>query len=412
VFLEDKIRCQMTEQPILARAVAAQPLRLPRSAGISRIESGITATSPHRLAMSVAAAGLLVHLALVAFYLLKNEGRIEYFVHIGKESPVASTARRTLGNDVLLPHLDGHDGQFFWVQAHDPLLLRSKSTGGLFDVPTYRAQRVAYPLVGSIWLIGGERALLWGLLLTNLAVVALGGYAATRIVLELGGPARAGLAFALNPAIVSAVTFDTSDAMALGFLLVSVFAITRHRIRWAVAAGTIAALTKEPSLLALAGIALFARGIDRRDRAALLTVPVLAVTAWFAYVHWRLDTASVEVTQFSAPFYGYYEAVQLVWRPMGNWNDAILSLLLLPVAALVLVRFCRRHTLLMSAAMPFALMLPFLSVVVVDLSINSLRALAPAISFLILDCYGERSSNRMLKTHENAERAETAESFS
>jgi hypothetical protein len=79
---------------------------------------------------------------------------------------------------------------------------------------------------------------------------------------------------------------------------------------------------------------------------------------------------------------------------MGNWTDAILSLLLVPVAWLVLVRFWRRRTLLLSAAMPFALMLPFLSVVVLDLSINSLRALAPAVSFLILDYYGERSSAR------------------
>ncbi len=402
----------MTVQPIQARAAAAQPHRQRRSAEFSGIESGITATSPHRLAIGVAAAGLLVHLALVAFYLLKYEGRIEYFVHFGKESPVASAARETLGNDVLVPHLDGHDGQFFWVQAHDPLIVRGNSTGALFDVPTYRAQRVAYPLVSSIWLICGERALLWGLLLTNLAVLAVGGYSATRVALGLGGPARAGLAFALNPAIVSSVTFDTSDAMALGFLLVSIFAITRHRITWAVAAGTVAALTKEPSLLALAGIAVFARGIDRRARAALLVIPMLAVTAWFAYVHWRLGTSSLEVTQFSAPFYGYYYAFQRVWHPMGNWNDAILSLLLLPVAAFVLVRFCRRRTLLMSAAMPFALMLPFLSVVVLDLSINALRALAPAVSFLILDCYGERSSNRMPKTHGHAERAETAESFS
>ncbi len=230
---------------------------------------------------------------------------------------------------------------------------------------------------------------------TNLSVVAIATYAAARIVLQLGGPARAGLAFALNPAIVIAVTLDTSDAMALGLLLLSIFAITRRRIRWAVIAGTVAALTKEPSLLALAGIALCAQGIDRRHRAALLGVPMLAVATWFAYVHWRLGTSAVQVTQFSAPFYGYYEAYKACWRPMGSWDNALLAVLLLPIAALVVVRFWRRGTLLLCAAVPFALMVPFLGAVVLNLSTDCLRAFAPAVSFLILDYYGERGSRRL-----------------
>jgi hypothetical protein len=356
---------------------------------ISQAESRGEATSSHRFAIRVAGAGLLVHLALAGFFLLQQKGRIEYFIHFGKESPVVSMARHTLGNDVLVPHLDGHDGQFFWVQAHDPLLVNGDSNAKLFDIPAYRNQRVAYPLLSSVWRVGGERGLLWGLLLTNLLMVAVGGYAATRIALELGAPHRAGLAFALNPAVFSAVWFDTSDAMALGFLLLAVFAISRNRLGWAVAAGTVAALTKEPSLLGLAGIAFFARGFDRRTRAAFLVIPTAAAAGWLVYVRSSLGWPE-QITQFSAPFYGYYDAYWRGWRPVGNWDDAILSTLLLPLAALVLVRFWRHRTLLLAAAVPFALMLPFLSAVVLDLSSNSLRAFAPALTFLILDYYAER----------------------
>src|SRR5206468_11612964 len=133
----------LTERVVLTRAASAQRQKVSRSPVVSGIQSAITAITPHRVAMSVAAAGLLVHVVLVAFHLFQHEGRIEYFVHFGEQSPVMTLARRTLGNEVLVPHLDGHDGQFFWVQAHDPLLLHGKSTGKFFDVPTYRAQRLA-----------------------------------------------------------------------------------------------------------------------------------------------------------------------------------------------------------------------------------------------------------------------------
>jgi len=63
-----------------------------------------------------------------------------------------------------------------------------------------------------------------------------------------------------------------------------------------------------------------------------------------------------------------------------------------PVAVVAIVRYCRRGTLLLAAALPFALMLPFLDGVVLSLSINSLRALAPALSFLIVDYYCDRGS--------------------
>jgi hypothetical protein len=347
-----------------------------------------------QLALRGAAVGLLAHLSLVGFFLLNNAGRIEYFVHFGTESPVISWARDILGDDVLVPHLDGHDGQFFWVQAHDPLLVNADSMSGLFDRPTYRTQRVAYPLVSSVWRLGGERALLWGLLTTNLMIVALGGYAASRIALTLGAPVRAGLAFALNPAVVVAVSYDTSDAMALAFLLLAVLAVGRHQLAWAAALGTVAVLTKESSLLALAGIAFFAPTIDHRSRAAVLIVPGAAAAGWFVYVHWRLGSSGVQLREFSAPFYGYYDAYRRGWYAIGNWEDAILAALLLPLAALTLGRFWGRPTLLLSAAVPYALMVPFLSADVLGLTNSSLRAFGPALTFLLLDYYGKRRSVR------------------
>jgi hypothetical protein len=154
-----------------------------------------------------------------------------------------------------------------------------------------------------------------------------------------------------------------------------------------VLAGTVGVLTKEPTLLGLAGVALLAPAVGRRARVALVGVPGAAAAAWFVYAHWRLAWPSAGVQEFAAPFYGYYQAYTKGWRPVGNWADAIVAVLLIPLACAVLVRFYRRRSLLLAAAVPFAAMLPFLSAQVFDLADNSLRALGPAITLLALDLY-------------------------
>lgn len=341
-----------------------------------------------RTALRYAAVGLVVHLALVAVFLLKYDRNPEYFVHFGRQGSVMPLARKLFGRELLVPHKDGHDGQTFWLLARDPLLLHGNRDAHLYDRPGYRAQRIGYSALAAPWrLIGGEHALFWGLLLTNLAMVLLGGYVAALIAFELRAPPRAALALALNPAVITAVILDTSDTMALAFLLLALYLLLRHRTGWAVAAGTVGVLAKEPTLLGLAGVALLAPVLDRRTRVALVGIPGAAAGAWFLYAHWRLGWPSAGIQEFAAPFYGYYEAFMKGWRPIGNWADAIVAVLLIPLAWVVLARFRRRPSLLLAAAVPFAAMLPFLSGQVFDLADNSLRALGPAITLLALDFY-------------------------
>lgn len=350
-----------------------------------------------RSAARIALTGLLVHLALVAAFLLRFDGNPEWFVHFGRKGSVLPVARRVLGATVLVPHTDGHDGQAFWLLARDPLLTRPDDVGPYLDRPAYRAQRILYPALAAPWRLAGERGLLWGLLAVNLAAVAVGGYLTALLARELGAPERAGLAFALNPAVIVGVLLDVSDPLMLALLVLAMLCLLRRHWTAAAVAAAAASLAKEQALFALAAAALFWRGFPSRPRMRVLASAVLAVGAWALYQRWRLGWPPSQIQEFSWPLWGYVDAYLRGWRHFNNWADATVAAALWPLAWVTIQRWRRERSLLTVSALPYALYVPVLSAQVVDLAINALRAVGPLLTVLALDAYreaNERSARR------------------
>ncbi|MBN2361126.1 MAG: hypothetical protein JXR83_16845, partial [Deltaproteobacteria bacterium] len=82
------------------------------------------------------------------------------------------------------------------------------------------------------------------------------------------------------------------------------------------------------------------------------------------------------------------------WYGAGNWASALFALALLPLAVLGTRWWIARRNLLLAAAVPFLWLVPFLSAPVLDLSLNSLRAVAPAVTLLIIDGYAAAARAR------------------
>jgi hypothetical protein len=345
-----------------------------------------------RLALRWAGVALAAHLAISGVMLAVNDGQAEWFLHLGDEGPALPLVRDVLGEDVVIPHHDdGHDGPYFWLLARDPLLSDADTALRYLDRPAYRSQRIAYPVLSSPWGVAGEEALVWGMLVTNLLAVAVGAYGATLLAVALGAPARAGLAYGGSPATIAGVLLDGSDALALAAVVWALYFLVRRRIGAAVAVGALAVLAKEPMLLALGGVALLAPGVPRRWRVALVAAPAAAAAAWALYARSRLGWPPSQVEEFTVPFGGYLDAYRRGWRPIGNWSDAVLALALVPLAVGTCVLWWRRRTLLLSAAVPFAVLVPFFTAQVLNLPDNSLRAIGPLMTLVWLSAYVPRA---------------------
>ena len=345
-----------------------------------------------RSAARVALAGFAINLVLVVL-LLAARGDPAWFTHFGSDEPVSPHARAALGKDVVVQGPKGHDGQVFWAIAHDPLLLDGTRVAADLDRPAYRSQRILYPALVSPWGLAGEDALLWGLIATNLVVVLIGGYWAAVFAQDVGAPVRAGLAFALNPLVLLAVALDFADALALALVVGALVAVGRSRWTVALAAGTAAVLTKETSLLALVAIAALLSQLPRVRRIALVGVPVAAMVAWGLYARWRLGWPRSDVHEFSAPLVGFVDMMRDFYPERSGVADVAVAFALIPLALWIGVRWWKRRTLALTAALPFAVLVPFLGGPVLYLPINSLRAIGPAITLLVIDLYAERQSN-------------------
>jgi hypothetical protein len=338
-------------------------------------------------ARRIALVGLVVNVALVVV-LLTARGGPQWFVDFGSDEPVSPHARAVFGSDFDAQGPKGHDGQVFWAMARDPLLLDADRVAADLDRPAYRTQRMLYPALVAPWRIGGEQALLWGLIAVNLAAVALGTYAAARLAQHVGAPVRAALAFALNPLVLVAVAMDVADALALALVVGCVLGIARRQWAAATALAVLAVLAKESSFAIVVAVAALAPAVPRSRRISLVAVPALVGAAWALYARARLGWPPSQVQEFTAiPFKGFRDAIRFYYPDRSTVFDLVASFALIPVAAWTVVRWWHRRTLLMTAALPMALMVPFVAAPVVYLALNSVRAVGPALTFLVMDLY-------------------------
>jgi hypothetical protein len=346
--------------------------------------------------LTTAMLGTAILLGMVLLMALQFPGRPEWFVSFGGQGNYTPYARDVLGEDVMVTLADGHDGQAFWLQARDPALLQSEATADVFDRPVYRAQRMLYPTLAAPFRLAGDEALLWGLVLVNLAVVAGGTYVSARLAVNRGAPAILGLAFALNPLVLVAALMDLGDALGLALLMATVLALREDRFRTALLCAVGAVLAKEVFLLPLGAIALLSiDGLSWRRRAELLVLPALSAGLWGLYVRWRFDWAPTKVGELTpVPLKGFVDAYRVEWSVVHDWIHAIVAVALLALSAMVVVRWCRRRTLELTAALPFALLVPMLSLGVISLWMNSIRAFGPAITLLAIDWYATSDHRR------------------
>jgi hypothetical protein len=304
---------------------------------------------------------------------------------------VAAYAKSILGDDIVVPFDEGQDGVTYWMFARDPLVTQPDELNLHANNPVYRGQRMLYPTLAAPWRLGGEQTLLWGLLLTNLAVVFAGAYLSARLAQQVGAPERVGLVYALSPAVVLSVMLDLADGLAAACLIAFVLAVRRSRWGWATLAALAAVLAREQCIAAVALVALLAPG-PRSRRAALVAVPAVAAAAWAIYLRVRLGWGHPNPEAFvTTPFGAYIDSYRYGWSVTGRYDEMVVALVVLAVAVLVVVRFARRRTLELAAAVPFALLLPFYGPQVVYRAINSSRSLGSVFVLLIIDWYAERA---------------------
>lgn len=324
------------------------------------------------------------------FSLAGYEGDPTIFLAIGEDLPTATYAEELLGTDIAVRPGRGHDGQYFFLQANDPLLLDPATNAQYLDLPSYRSQRMLYPLLAGAGGLFPPATIVWTMLGLSVLTFGIGTIATAYVAMGMGAHPGWGLAFGFNIGVLSELAIGGTGHFALALVMVAVAMVQRGRLHWSVVALVLAVLTREVMLLSALGIAawLWLRG-ERRPALMHVVFPGAAVAAWALYIRWRLAdvTEPDGLEALAAPLAGLFRAAEL-------WPTVPMNLAVGLIVVLLLVLFVRRlridSPLLAFAAAGFAPLAVFFSHLVWFNWFDISRAIAPVITAYLLITFAAR----------------------
>jgi hypothetical protein len=351
---------------------------------------------------------------LVAGGLLAYHGNPTAFVRFGRV--FAPRIHPPPGAVVDTPQ--GYDGQYFWAQALDPLLLHA-STLAKFTTQSFRLGRVAYPALAYVLAAGRPGAIPWTLLAVNVLVVLAITVAFSVYARRRGWSPAWGLAVGLLPGLLFATMGDLSDALAVAALLGGLMMWRRRRRGAAAGLLALAVLAREPMILGVVGVAAEGalgawRGAGRpgvarsavtreRIRAVLRSlwpvaaVPVLVFAGWQLYLSLRHGGSSAPPgTAFQPPFAEIVAEVRHALREpsavRGAWDEAYLALMVVAMG----IAFARLRRSVNAASIAAALFAASLLVMTFGDEWSYTRLSAPLFACLLLDGLEQRSRPALL----------------
>jgi hypothetical protein len=190
----------------------------------------------------------------------------------------------------------GYDGQWYWVLAHDPLLLH-KSTLAHLQFQRFRAQRIAYPAMSYVVAQVLSLPTATAMLLVNVGLVIGSTFAFSWYALRRGWSPLWGLAVGLLPGLLLPTLYDLTDPLATLALAGGLIGWSRGSRRWAPLALVVAVLAREITVLVVIAIgieALFRAWTQRQEPGALgriardtwpgVVLPAAAFLAWHFYI--------------------------------------------------------------------------------------------------------------------------------
>jgi hypothetical protein len=343
-------------------------------------------TTRNRTSWRLMAVALLIASAAALRLLAVSGWDPTAFTAFGEDAvDITEYAEAKLGREVKTRILQGHDGKYFFVQSNDPLIVDPEENAEVLDRAIYRSQRMFYPLVAGGAGLFSPDVIIWALIVVNVVGLVVGSWAVGAIASRHGLSAWWGLAFVVNVGLLSELYIDGAGILAFALVCLGALALEEERPGFAAIAFTAAALTREVMLAFVAFVGLF--WLTRRKVIPwLVVVPAgVAVILWAVYVRLRI-TAVPDVDQVQEitliPLSGL---IQAMTSGRAEIADYLLILLMIMLVIVIPFRAWRSDVYLTWGAVGFAVLAPFLTVLVWQKSFDISRALAPLVTAFLIE---------------------------
>ncbi|ASV11829.1 AZOBR_p60025 family cell surface glycopolymer formation protein [Leptospira santarosai] len=255
--------------------------------------------------------GLIVLLGLYGFVTLTLWSRYEWnpssMVNFGEEfvkkneteSPKGVIAFKGKEGDLGA----GYDGQIFYYYSRSISNFSFEWPVG-FDA-TYRAPRIGYPLLVSVWGIFGKWGNIAGMYILSISLLYLS-YLALRVLLK--DKSHWALLYLVSPFTLASYSVLVSDTIMVSLIVLAIYFYEKESyVPFYVLSG-LALVTKEPALFYLFSLGLAA--LSRKDVRKMLIVgsTLLVPVLWQIYLKYTLPGwTPTRLAVFMIPFEGIYK---------------------------------------------------------------------------------------------------------
>ncbi len=252
---------------------------------------------------------IVIAICYIVFFvqlLQTRHGDVSLFVIAGGENVDASKVPARL---TVIPNIGGYDGLTFYRLALNPFTRVRTASGIRLDNPSYRQQRIGYPLI--VWMLSlGHSAWVPALLVAVniLAAAAMAAFAGA-FAKKFGLHALWGVIVPLYPGFVLTFSRDLAEIVAAAFAMGAIWAIASRRNTAAAVLLTCAVLTRETTLLlavALAAAWLIERLLHRERRIGVIAfaLPIAVYVFWqiVLAVQWGVTPLRAGAPDRSRPF--------------------------------------------------------------------------------------------------------------
>lgn len=301
----------------------------------------------------------------------------------GSDSPLLPVLRRELPG-LVVTEGEGHDGQTTYAVALDPFL---RERPPVVPEASYRYRRILLPVLGSGFGVFEGYLLLTSLTMINLIGFAFACWGAALVAQALQLPGRFVLAILLNIGLWLSLQTTTPDALALGLgmLAVAMAVWGRHSIGAGFVA--VAALTKETYVLVGLGLAIWAwRRLGDRRVAIKYGLALLPAALWSGWLAVALGEGFATGGNLSPPLAGILTSAQL-WLDASPRDQLFTAMTLIALLMATGALIFGRVAIWRFLVAPWVVLALVSSHWIWDLGNNSLRALAPLLTFSLFGLF-------------------------
>jgi hypothetical protein len=199
----------------------------------------------------------------------------------GNYDPVAFVAIGTRFQDHDPQGSTGYDGQFAYYMAREGLASQPK-----LDVPSYRLQRILYPLIVSLVSLGQASLIPWMMIVVNLVALGIAAGVLAAWLVRYRRPAWYALVFAFWIGVIFTIRLDLNELTCVMFGIAGLALVRDQRLYVGALLLALSALAKEMGFVfvAAAGLFLFFSGC-RRAAMTLVVIGLLPYALWAFIIH-------------------------------------------------------------------------------------------------------------------------------